>query len=598
MRATILLSVVVLFALALLSSTGVAQFPHTMNYQVMLTDDLDQPLVDQSVQLVFRMYELEFGGSPGWTETHNTTTNSIGVVSVILGSTNPLSFAEFPGLLWLEVEVDGEIMSPRRELTAAPYAFDSFGAHQLAGLPGDDYTTDAELSTPGTINQPSNPVDWTKLKNVPAGFADGEDEAGGAGDGHSLDADDGSPVDAVYVDEDGKVGIGLTNIQHTLHVHKASSSDPSIGLTNSSSGGTSSDGVMLKLTSGTGANLQNHENGNLTFWTGNPAARARLYSDGLFEVGSLQKTGALDILRAGISDPVVSCYSDTYGGHVEVYDEAGNLAGQFEVDNSGTGGHLQISRDDAYGTEKGIDLNGNWAASEEPALRIMGSARGAYFFMDYTGSSSVQLPADAINDAEILNEPGVASDVKTTSVGLGTGSYTTITSKSITVPASGYVLVMAGCTIRAVHGGGMSDADIGVSDSPSSLPSTQMMTFTIPSATAAGTYRFPGAYHTVFPVAAAGTYTYYFLGQEYSGAISIWDIQLSLAYFPTAYTSVDPPLPAREGAARHEEQEPGGGLSAAEIAAEQAEAQAFHLARIERELAEIKAEVDAMKEEG
>src|SRR5215216_3973095 len=31
------------------------------------------------------------------------------------------------------------------------------------------------LSDPGTINNPDNPVHWTKLKGVPAGFADGLD---------------------------------------------------------------------------------------------------------------------------------------------------------------------------------------------------------------------------------------------------------------------------------------------------------------------------------------------------------------------------------------------------------------------------------------
>ena len=36
------------------------------------------------------------------------------------------------------------------------------------------------LGTPGTINQGSNPVHWTKLKGVPAGFADGADDAGPA----------------------------------------------------------------------------------------------------------------------------------------------------------------------------------------------------------------------------------------------------------------------------------------------------------------------------------------------------------------------------------------------------------------------------------
>ncbi len=32
------------------------------------------------------------------------------------------------------------------------------------------------LSGSGTVNQASNPVDWTKLKTVPAGFADGVDD--------------------------------------------------------------------------------------------------------------------------------------------------------------------------------------------------------------------------------------------------------------------------------------------------------------------------------------------------------------------------------------------------------------------------------------
>lgn len=41
-----------------------------------------------------------------------------------------------------------------------------------------------KFASPGTINSSNNPVDWTKLKNVPAGLADGVDDAaaGGAGD--------------------------------------------------------------------------------------------------------------------------------------------------------------------------------------------------------------------------------------------------------------------------------------------------------------------------------------------------------------------------------------------------------------------------------
>jgi hypothetical protein len=54
------------------------------------------------------------------------------------------------------------------------------------------YFTEAELSAAGVINTGGNPVDWTKLKNVPAGFADG------------VDADSGGDITGVTA------GTGLT----------------------------------------------------------------------------------------------------------------------------------------------------------------------------------------------------------------------------------------------------------------------------------------------------------------------------------------------------------------------------------------------------
>lgn len=84
--------------LLLAASPSPAQIPQKMNYQMMLTDDSDQPLVDQSVQLVFRIYGQESGGSWLWSQTHDVMTNSIGVVSVILGSSNPIS-VDFSGPL-------------------------------------------------------------------------------------------------------------------------------------------------------------------------------------------------------------------------------------------------------------------------------------------------------------------------------------------------------------------------------------------------------------------------------------------------------------------------------------------------------------------
>jgi Chaperone of endosialidase len=50
--------------------------------------------------------------------------------------------------------------------------------HDEYALTGHDhnslYFTKTQLSDPGALNDPGNPVDWTKLKNVPDGLADGD----------------------------------------------------------------------------------------------------------------------------------------------------------------------------------------------------------------------------------------------------------------------------------------------------------------------------------------------------------------------------------------------------------------------------------------
>lgn len=118
----VFLCVAAIVSVVLMSSSAVADVPQRMNYQVMLTDDSNQPLADQAVTLTFEIYASYTGGSALWTEGHNTTTNSIGVVSAVLGGTTSLSVVDFSIPLWLEIDVDGEVLSPRRELVATPYA--------------------------------------------------------------------------------------------------------------------------------------------------------------------------------------------------------------------------------------------------------------------------------------------------------------------------------------------------------------------------------------------------------------------------------------------------------------------------------------------
>lgn len=226
--------------LLLLACPAGGQIPPKMNYQVMLTNDMDEPLPDQDVTLHFSIFDVFEGGLPLWSEGQDAHTNSIGVVSVVLGAVNPIDI-DFDIPLWLEVEVDGEVLSPRRELTAAPYAGHAAiadNSDRLGDIEASEYALREDLFVPGTINDPSNPVDWTMLKNVPTDFADGIDnEGGGAGDGHSLDADDGDPVDALYVDSGGNVQIGEHGDARTLFVGGTHVNNASVGLADEYQGG-------------------------------------------------------------------------------------------------------------------------------------------------------------------------------------------------------------------------------------------------------------------------------------------------------------------------------------------------------------------------
>jgi hypothetical protein len=263
-RETILIAMVLLAAvLAGAVSAAGAEIPRKINYQARLRDSsTGEPYVGNA-NLTFRIYDDPVSGTAIWEESLVSTADSAGIVSAILGSSVPID-VDFNTAAWLEVEVDGEVLSPRREMVSVPYAFLALDADNLGGEPDSNYVLKGEpgsvtaemivggtgsgldadlldslsaeafsdtghthdglyyrkeeLNTSGTINDSGNPVAWSKLKEVPAGFADGTDDTGGTGDGYSLDAADGSPTDAVYVDDVGNVGIGTTTPDDGLDV--------------------------------------------------------------------------------------------------------------------------------------------------------------------------------------------------------------------------------------------------------------------------------------------------------------------------------------------------------------------------------------------
>lgn len=121
-----------------------------------------------NVTLLFQLYDMPTGGNLEASDNVGAwPVQDGGLVSVPLDfGLNPFSTGE---QRWLQVTVNGNALSPRQLITPAPFALYALNAGSV-----------------GIIN--------------------------------ALDASDGNPVDAVFVDSVGRVGIGTTTPGHLLHL--------------------------------------------------------------------------------------------------------------------------------------------------------------------------------------------------------------------------------------------------------------------------------------------------------------------------------------------------------------------------------------------
>lgn len=183
---------IIAVAASLAMTANVHAVPATIPVQGMLTDASDTPLTGAHV-VRFRLYTVATDGAPIHDETMTLTLDK-GSFSAYLGSSTALPLSTFDGgpiYLGITVGTDNE-MTPRFQIGTVPYAGVcemAEDAEKLGGLPASmfasathehdvRYFTKAELSSGGTINATTNPVAWTRLKGVPAGFADGVDDVG------------------------------------------------------------------------------------------------------------------------------------------------------------------------------------------------------------------------------------------------------------------------------------------------------------------------------------------------------------------------------------------------------------------------------------
>jgi len=109
------------FQLALSGLAG-AGVPLKINFQGRL-DESGQP-AEGPKTFVFKLYDASSGGNLVWTSQSQSISVSQGIFSAVLSAGTPasLSTAAFSGARYVEMIVDGVILSPRQEMVAAPYA--------------------------------------------------------------------------------------------------------------------------------------------------------------------------------------------------------------------------------------------------------------------------------------------------------------------------------------------------------------------------------------------------------------------------------------------------------------------------------------------
>lgn len=621
---------------ACVAAPAAAQMPPLLSYQGVLADASGTAVPDDTYSITFRIYDVGgTGGSPLWTETNNVVVSK-GTFSALLGATALLSILPFDETYYIGLSIEGGAELPRQVLTRTPY---SFSAKAVSGTE-NVFPSSGKVGI-GTL-APDVPLTVTSASGQVGIRFDGNDDSYASiyvnAVKPGVDAGFGYETQGIlraytFVDPSNNWNLQLAGSNYALRASAAGNVCVGAGLPSSeklrvdggiqlgnSAGSTTgtirwtgsdfegyNGSVWQSFTAsdggppaGSSGQTLRHDgsdwvasstlyNNGTNIGIGTAAPNARLHVVGDAALGTSGTAGALYIYNSSLPSPVISLNPNTYGGSLTLRDEESNYACSLEPDHDGLGGWLGVTRSsDMYA----FLVDGNSSGTGQPTVYVLGDDREAIFDMNESGDRSIWLPYESVSSSEILDEPGVASYTNQNGSALE-ASISTVASQSITIPAGGFVLVIASSNVQIYHTNGIaSHGIIGTSNSAGAFPGNQDYFVDYPAGAATGYYFIPATCHGLYYQPSAGTYTYYLLGQEGSGAYACYENQLSLIYLPTMYGSVYPTL---ADAAGTDEKAMGAALTAADVAAQKAASEADNARRMRSELDELRAEVDAMK---
>jgi uncharacterized protein (TIGR02145 family) len=190
-----------LFAAILLIPEGQAQPPQLVKYQAVARDAAGELIQNTAVTLTINIRQTAPGGSIVCAEVFNTTSNDFGILTVDIGSQNPVDFLAIDwsaGPYFMEVILNGVIMGTSQFLSV-PYALHAIKAENF---------DEVDPSFPGT---PAEGITATNISNWNTAF--------GWGDHAGLY----KPIGYVpsWADVTGKpttlAGYGITDAMNTSH---------------------------------------------------------------------------------------------------------------------------------------------------------------------------------------------------------------------------------------------------------------------------------------------------------------------------------------------------------------------------------------------
>lgn len=322
--------------LILFFSGLVAQIPHTLSYQGVLTDSAGYAVADGQHSLFFSIYDQESGSHSLWDEWQDVVTEN-GVFGAYLGSVVPINLA-FDKPYWLEIEYNGDVLTPRSKITASAYSLNT------ADIP--DSIVIAEKIADGNVVRSFN--GFTDAVAIAAGanitltpqgntlIIAATDSIGGGGAGNSpwLNVGNGIAYTA------GDIGMGTNTPKARVHSHQPDNSTrPGFYSVNTSADYSVLAGQPLQLghwnpnTSVFNERMRITRFGNVGIGTTAPNARLGVENDGTDHgiwINQLSTTGFGSALQIDHSQGLSSA--------ARINAASGSGAG-LQVDKAGGSGH-------------------------------------------------------------------------------------------------------------------------------------------------------------------------------------------------------------------------------------------------------------------